>query len=104
MFAMLRSAQRLGPATAVMTVACVLLAGAYYLGFLLANMGRYGWLCWSLALCVAVHLALVAAVRRTPWQVSPLVDTSAFLGSTVLLTLLFLYALGGRVAEARQHR
>jgi hypothetical protein len=104
MFAMLRSSQRLGPATVIMAGACVLLAGAYYLGFLLANMGRYGWLCWSLALCVAVHLALVAAVRRTPWQVSPLVDTSAFLGSTVLLTLLFLYALGGRVAEARQHR
>jgi hypothetical protein len=103
-FAVLRSSLQLGPASVIMASACVVLAGAYYLGFLLANMGRYGWLCWSLALCAAIHLAVVAAARLTRWQADPLVDTSAFLGSTVLLAVLFLFALGGRVAEARVHR
>src|SRR6266511_1962293 len=103
-FAVLRSSLQLSPASVLMALACVVLAGAYYLGFLLANMGRYGWLCWSLALCMAIHLAVVAAARLTRWQADPVVDTSAFLGSTVLLAVLFLSALGSRVAEARVHR
>src|SRR6266536_883925 len=103
-FYVLRSSQKLGPASVVMASACAVLAGAYFLGFLLANMGRYGWLCWSLALCVAVHVAVGVGARWTPWQLSPLVDTSVFLGSTLLLVVLFLFALGERLGEVRCHR
>jgi hypothetical protein len=97
----LRAAHRLSPASTMMALACVTLAGAYYLGFLLANMGRYGWLCTSLGLCLAGH---AAGTLAAPGLVNPLVDTTLFLASTVLLVVLFLIALSGRIGEARYHR
>ncbi len=97
----LRVSHRLSPATVLMATACVGLAGAYFLGFLLANMGRYGWLCWSLGLCVAGR---VAATLVAPRAVSPLADTAFFLASTVVLVVSFVIALSGRLGEARYHR
>jgi hypothetical protein len=97
----LHAAHRLTSAGAVMTAASVLLAGAYFLGFLLAGMARYGWLCGSLAGCIALHVALVSALLP---QLSRLMETTVFLGSALLLLLLFLTALTGRVGQARYHR
>jgi hypothetical protein len=97
----LRAAHRLSPASTVMALACVTLAGAYYLGFLLANMGRYGWLCASLGVCLAGHTAGTLAAPRL---LSPLADTTLFLASNVLLVVLFLIALSGRIGQARYNR
>jgi len=101
LLAALRAAHLLSSAGVVMTAASVVLAGAYLVGFLLANMARYAWLCGSLAGCIAVHVALVAAAPR---ELSPLADTTVFLGSALLLFLLFLAALAGRLGQARYHR
>jgi hypothetical protein len=101
LLAALHAAHRLSSAGVVMTAASVLLAGAYFLAFLLAGMARYGWLCGSLAACIAVHVVAVSAV---PPQLSRLADTSGFLGSALLLFLLLLTALMGRLGQARYHR
>jgi hypothetical protein len=84
-----------------MTAASVLLAGAYFLAFLLAGMARYGWLCGSLAGCTAVHVALVSVLLP---KLSLLAETTVFLGSALLLLLLLLTALTGRLGQARYHR
>jgi hypothetical protein len=97
----LHAAHRLSPASTVMALACVVLAGAYYLGFLLANMGRYGWLCGSLGLCLAGH---AAGTLAAPGLLRPLVDTTLFLASNILLVVLFLIALSGRIGQARYNR
>ena len=80
----------LSPAAVAMTAAYVSLAGAYYLSFILAGEGRYGWLCGGLAAATALHLGLSLAA---PAGSTPLADTTAFLCSAVLLQLLFLAAL-----------
>jgi hypothetical protein len=97
----LTAAHRLSPASIVMALACVTLAGAYYLGFLLANMGRYGWLCASLGLCLAGH---TVGTLAAPGLLSALADTTLFLASNVLLVVLFVIALSGRVGQARFNR
>jgi hypothetical protein len=97
----LHAAHRLSPAGVAMTAASVLLAGAYFLAFLLAGMGRYGWLCGSLAGCLALHVAVLSALQP---ELSRLADTTVFLGSSLLLLLLFLTALTGRLGQARFHR
>jgi hypothetical protein len=97
----LHAAHRLSPAGVAMTAASVVLAGAYFLAFLLAGMGRYGWLCGSLAGCLAIHVAVVSALQP---ELSRLADTTVFLGSSLLLLLLFLTALTGRLGQARFHR
>jgi hypothetical protein len=97
----LHAAHRLTAAGVVMTAASVLLAGAYFLAFLLAGMARYGWLCGSLAGCTAVHVALVSALLP---KLSLLAQTTVFLGSVLVLLLLFLTALTGRLGQARYHR
>jgi hypothetical protein len=97
----LHAAHRLSSAGVAMTAASVLLAGAYFLAFLLAGMGRYGWLCGSLAACIAIHVAVLSALRP---ELSRLADTTVFLGSSLLLLLLFLTALAGRLGQARFHR
>jgi hypothetical protein len=91
----------LTPAGAVMAAANILLAGAYFVGFLLAGMARYGWLCGSLAGCLALHVVLVSAASG---DVSALADISVFTGSALLLLLLFSTAMVGRVDQARFHR
>jgi hypothetical protein len=84
-----------------MALACVTLAGAYYLGFLLANLGRYGWLCASLGVCLAGHSAGTLAA---PGRLTALADTTLFLAGNLLLVVLFLIALSGRIGQARFNR
>jgi hypothetical protein len=90
---------RLSAAGAIMAAAGVALAGAYFLGFLLANMSRYGWLCGSLLLCLGAYAAGDALAGG-----GALGGTTAFLGATLLLLLLYLTALAGSVGDARRHR
>ncbi|HET6776025.1 MAG TPA: hypothetical protein VFH36_22125 [Acidimicrobiales bacterium] len=101
LIAALHAADLLSAAAVLMTTASVVLGGAYFAGFVLANMGRFAWLCGSLATCLAAHLVLTAAAPR---GLSPVVDTLAFLGSAVLLFLLLVTALVGCVGQARHHR
>src|SRR4051812_21129649 len=95
---LLRDTGVLSPAGVLMAATSVLLGGAYFLGFLLANMDRYRWLCGALGLCLALHVA------ARFFAVTPLADTLALLASAVLLVLLHLYALSGRLGEVRYHR
>jgi hypothetical protein len=99
--AWMRAAGLLSAAATVMAAAAVVLAGAYFLGFLLANLAEYRWLCGSLAVCLGAHLAIGLLA---PQALSPLADTTVFLSSTVLLLVLFLTALAGRLGHAREHR
>jgi hypothetical protein len=105
LLAFLAGTGQVSPAGMVMAATGVLLAGAYYLGFLLANLGRYGWLCASLLGCLAGY---AAAVTISPlWTEVPdgtLNDTLAYLGATALLVGLYLVALAGCVGQARRHR
>ena len=55
----------------------------------------------SLAVCLAIHVAVVSALQP---ELSRLADTTVFLGSSLLLLLLFLTALTGRLGQARFHR
>jgi hypothetical protein len=97
----LRAAGLLSAAAAVMAAAGVVLGGAYFLGFLLANLSEYRWLCGSLAVCLGAH---VAVTLLAPWALSPLADTTVFLATTVLLLVLFVAALAGRLGHARDYR
>jgi hypothetical protein len=89
----------LSTAGVIMAATGVLLAGAYYLGFLLANLGRFGWLCGSLLLCVSLYAAAGLVTSGNALR-----DTTALLGATMLLILLYLAALAGCVGEAHRHR
>jgi hypothetical protein len=100
----LAAAGLLTPAGAVMAAANVALAGAYFVGFLLAGMARHGWLCGSLAGCLALHVVFVSAASGDFGDVSALADISVFTGSALLLLLLFSAAMVGRVDQARFHR
>ena len=95
---LLRDTGVLTPPGVLMAATSVLLGGAYFLGFLLSNMERYGWMCGALGLCLALHVAARFVA------VTALADTLALLASAVLLVLLYLYALSGRLSEARYHR
>jgi hypothetical protein len=97
----LRAAGLLSAAAAVMAAAAVVLGGAYFLGFLLANLSEYRWLCGSLAVCLGTH---VAVALLAPRALSPLADTTVFLATAVLLLLLFVAALVGRLGHARDYR
>lgn len=90
---------RSSSAAVVMAAAGALLAGAYYLGFLLANMGRYGWLCGSLLLCLGAYATAGALAPG-----DALSDTTAFLGATMLLIVLYLTALAGSIGQAHRYR
>jgi hypothetical protein len=90
---------QLGAAGAVMAVSAVLLAGTYYLGFLLANLARYTWLSGSLLLCLVLYAVAGQAVTG-----GGLGDVIAFLAATALLFLLYLAALAGSVGDAHRHR
>ena len=94
----LARAGQLTPATTAMVGASVLLAGAYFLGFVLANKGRYGWLCGSLLLCLGLYLA------AGPSMAGVLADTTALLAATAMLVVLYLTALASCVHEAHRHR
>jgi hypothetical protein len=97
----LQAVDMLTPAAAVMTAAGVVLAGTFFLGFRLAEMARYGWLCGSLAACSGLHIAVTSL---SPQGLTPLADTTVFLGSSLLLFVLFLAAMAQRLGQARYHR
>lgn len=101
LLAVLGAVARVDPAAVVVAVACVVLAAAYFIGFLLANLAMYWWVCGSLAAATALHLLVVFMAPR---GLQPLADTEVFLGSVVLLLVLFLIALAGPVGQARSHR
>lgn len=90
---------RFSTAGAAMAGACVLLAGAYFLGFLLSNMGRYGWLCGSMLLCLGVYAVAAAAMAGRTSS-----GTTAFLAASALLVGLYLAALAASVGQAKRHR
>ena len=90
---------QLTPAIGFMAAAGVLLTGAYYLGFLLANLGRFRELCGSLLLCAGLYAAsgfvTGGDMRR---------DITALLAATTALIVLYLAALAGCVGQAYRHR
>jgi hypothetical protein len=88
-------------ATTLVATAGVLLGGAYFLGFLLANLDCYEVLCAALVSGLTVQIGFLLA---RPPGVGPLAADAAFLSSAALLLLLFLVALAGRVDQARYHR
>jgi hypothetical protein len=95
----LRLAGLLTPAGALMTAAHVALAGAYYLAFLLAGRGRFGWLCVTMTTAIALHLALAVLLRA-----GPVLDTSLYLVSVLLLIGLFAAGLVPVIGQARHYR
>ena len=97
----LRQVHLLSPAAITMTGAYVTLAGCYFLSFILAGRGRFGWLSAAFATATVGHLAVVL---WPGWALSPIEDAAAVLGSTVLLQVLLLTALFGVVGQVRQYR
>jgi hypothetical protein len=89
------------PAGVVMTAAYAVLAGAYFLGFLLAERARYGWLCGALAVATALHLTARMFVAGPS---GPLVDAVWYLGSAALLQVLFLAGLAPIVGQVWRYR
>lgn len=98
---MLRGAGGPSAAATGMAMANVVLAGAYFLMFILAGQGQYGWLCTAIAAAVAAHLAGV-------WLAGPgagaRVDVMWFLASTVLLQALLVAALGPLFRQVWRYR
>lgn len=92
----LGQAGRFSAAAALMAGAHAVLAGAYFLGFLLAGQGRYGGLCATLLAAVVVHTGgslveppgLGGLALADPGRADT-VDTALFLGSAVLLLALW---------------
>jgi hypothetical protein len=85
-------------ASAFMAAAGVLLAGAYFLGFLLANLGRYRVLCVNLVLGLAAYELASIALPGV------LGDTYAFRIAAATLLVLNLVGLIGVLGHARRHR
>ncbi|GAB7050909.1 hypothetical protein [Catenuloplanes indicus] len=83
----------------LMTAAHVTLAGAYYLAFLLAGRARFGWLCATMTVAVALHLVPAAVLRA-----GPVLDTSLYLGSVLALLGLFAAGLVPVIGQARHYR
>ncbi|MEV4842621.1 hypothetical protein AB0K20_05295 [Micromonospora matsumotoense] len=97
----------LSTAGVVMTAAHVALAGAYYLAFLLAGQGRYGWLCLSMTVVIVLHVGLGALLGVAPLfgqGGSPVTDTSLYLGSVLLLQALFALGLFPVIGQVRHYR
>ena len=76
----------------------MLLGGAYFAAFLLANLHRYAWLCASLGSALAIHVAVTATADQTA-----LAGTVAFLGSVVALFVLLILGLGD-IGAVQRHR
>ncbi|MGK5682789.1 hypothetical protein [Actinoplanes sp. URMC 104] len=89
------------PAVAVMAAAHAVLAGAYYLAFLLAAFESFGRLCASLVAALALHLGVVFLLGR---PVGPLTDTVVLLGSVLALLAMFLLGLAPSVRQVRHYR
>lgn len=95
---LLAAAGRYADDVAAMAAAGVLLAAAYFLAFLLANLGRHAWLCASLLLGLGTY-----EVTRimTP---ADLGDAHAFGIAAAALLVLHLIGLAAIVGDARRHR
>ncbi|SCL27091.1 hypothetical protein GA0074692_2288 [Micromonospora pallida] len=107
LLAVFAQAGLLSPAGVVMTAAHVALAGTYYLAFLLAGRGRYGWLCLSMVVVIAVHVGVGGLLGVAPLlgqDGSALVDTSLHLGSVLLLQALFALGLLPVIGQVRHYR
>jgi hypothetical protein len=90
----------LSPAGIAMTAASVFLASAYYLSFLMTGMSKLGPLCAAVALALGAHVIVVAII---PAAREPLVDTSLFAATTLLLLVISLVALLPSIADPRAH-
>lgn len=75
------------------------LAGAYFLGFLLADLGRLRWLCGSLAVGIAVYASAVAIGGG-----GALADVIAFLAASGAMLALCVVGLAGRIGHAYRFR
>jgi hypothetical protein len=96
----------LGPAGIAMAGAQVALAGAYFLGFILAGHQRYGWLCGALGASILVHLVtawLFATTAPSPRDAA-FIDLALYFGSAVLLQALLVAALVPVLGQARRYR
>jgi hypothetical protein len=103
----LAQAGLLSAAGVVMTVAHVALAGAYLLAYLLAGHGRFALLCWSMLAAIAVHLGAGVLLGSAPLLgiAGPArTDTALFLGSVLLLQVLFALGLAPVLGQARHYR
>jgi hypothetical protein len=86
-------------AVAVMSAASVLLAGAYYLAFLLANMNRYAELCLNLLACLAAFAVGARALGGSA------ADAAVALAATTTILLLLNLVCTARVSgQAWRHR
>ena len=97
----------LSPAGIVMTAAYVALGGAYLVAFLLAGRDRFGWLCASILAAITVHIGLGGLAGTAPVLGRPgsaPVDASLFLGSVLLLQVLFVLGLVPILGQARHYR
>jgi hypothetical protein len=107
MLVALRAEHLLSAAGLVMTAAHVALAGAYYLAFLLAGLGRYWWLCASMMVALIVHVGVAFWFGAAPLlgqSSAPLTDTSLYLGSVGLLQALFVLGLLPMIGQVRYYR
>ncbi|MBT8227734.1 MAG: hypothetical protein HKP61_15370, partial [Dactylosporangium sp.] len=86
----------LDPASAAMAGAYAVLAGAYFLAFLLAERSRYGWLCGGLGCAIAAHLVAT-------W-IYPAMDPLWYLGSAVLLQVIFIAGLAPVLGQVQRYR
>jgi hypothetical protein len=101
LFVLLDRLGALTPEAMVMSGAAVVLAGGYFLSFVLAGQSKYGWLTFALGTATAAHVG-VALLWRPP--LSPLADLTVFLGSAVLLDVLLMAILAGAVGQAWRYR
>jgi hypothetical protein len=107
MLVALRAAHLLSAAGLVMTAAHVALAGAYYLAFLLAGLGRYWWLCASMMAALVLHVGVAFWFGAAPLlgqSSAPLTDTLLYLGSVGLLQALFVLGLLPMIGQVRYYR
>ncbi|GAA4676275.1 hypothetical protein [Phytohabitans rumicis] len=83
------------------TTAHVLLAGAYFTGFVLINHGR---LPWVLGVLGMVFAGLVAAVATLSQRLAPYGEVPIFLASNAVLLALLVVVLGTSVSTVRLYR
>lgn len=88
----------LSPAGVAMTLASVFLAPAYYLSFLLTGIAKLGPLCAAVALALTTHVIALAII---PAAEEPVVDTSLFAATSLLLMLVSLIALLPSITDPR---
>jgi hypothetical protein len=90
----------LRPATVAMATAYAVLAGAYLLTFILAELGRYGGMCLALGGAIAAH---AGAAAMHP-HLDATADTALFAGSAVLLQVLLLIAVAPVLGQVWRYR